>query len=170
VTELGLTPETANLADLLGRSEGRRHTDRIETVLAAEPAGPGGDYVTHFLVRGVRHVPGAEAVALALRADDQLQATLEATNPVNPLARMLRFRGEAVGYVPDYLLSDLEALDAARSNLVFTVVKVNPPPTPAHHRLLVRLDAGWPRGFQPFAGADFAPVVAPVNDKVLQAS
>lgn len=35
VAALGLSPETANVVELLGRSEGRRQTDRIETVLAA---------------------------------------------------------------------------------------------------------------------------------------
>jgi hypothetical protein len=159
VTALGLTPDTADVVDLLGRSEGRRHTDRIETVLAPERDPRSGRLVTHFLIRGVRHVEGAEAAAAALQAGDPLAAKLEPTNQTNPRARILDHQGRRVGYVPDYLVTDLDALENAGSRAEYTVVRSNPAPAPAHHRVLVRMEAGWPTGFRPFAGPAFAAVV-----------
>jgi hypothetical protein len=163
VSALGLSPETVNDVDLLGRSEAKRHTDRIEMVLAAERHPTTGAYVTHFLARGVRHVEGAEEVVAAIGPGARLQPELEPTNVVNPRARRLLFEGRAIGYVPDYLVADLDALDASASHPTCTVVRVNPPPAPAHHRVLVRLDAAWPAGFEPFAGAAFKPVVVAVR-------
>jgi hypothetical protein len=157
VEALGLSVETANVVDLLGRSEGRRRTDRIETVLAAERDSQTGRYVTCFLLRGVRHVANAEAVIGRLRTDSELDAVLEPTNERNPRARQLRFEGEVVGYVADYLLADLDALDAVAASPRFVVARVNPPPRPAHHRVLVRVDAAWPVGFEPFDDPAFAP-------------
>lgn len=157
VEALGLSVQTANEIDLLGRSEGRRQTDRVETVLAAERDPDSGRYVTMFLARGVRHMPGAEAVILRLRTGDELQATLEPNNEHNPRARQLQFKGERVGHVADYLLGDLDALDAAAANPRFMVEQVNLPPHPAHHRVLVRLEAEWPAGFEPFDDPMFRP-------------
>jgi hypothetical protein len=155
VAALGLNAETANVVELLGRSEGRRHTDRIETVLAAQRDPDTGRYVTRFLARGVRHVLGAESAILGLNEGDTLRATLDSANPKNPRARLLRFGEEAIGFVPDYLLADMEALDRADASPTFTVERINPPPHPAHHRILVRLDAEWPEGFEPFHAEPF---------------
>lgn len=157
VTALGLSIDTANAVDLLGRSQGRRHTDRIETVLAAERDAAGA-YVTHFLARGVRHVQGAEEVVGELQPGRALEAVLEATNERNPRARQLQFQGKPVGYLSDYLVSDIDVLEAASASPSFTVVRVNPSPAPSHHRLLVRLNAAWPAGFEPFAAPAFRPV------------
>lgn len=155
VVALGLDRESANMVELLGRSEGRRHTDRIETVLAAQRDLASGGYVTRFLLRGVRHVEGAEDKIRELKRGDVLTATLEPTNPKNPRARQLRAGGEVIGWVPNYLLGDLDALDSAEAGATFTVERVNPPPHPNHHRVLVKLDARWPEGFEPFSAAPF---------------
>lgn len=161
VEALGLSVQTANEIDLLGRSEGRRQTDRIETVLAAERDPDSGRYVTMFLARGIRHgvgeEGGREAVAARLEQGCELHATLEPTNEHNPRARQLRFDGEVLGYVAEYLLGDLDVLDAAAANPRFTVERVNPPPHPVHHRVLVRLEAQWPAGFEPFDDPMFRP-------------
>ncbi len=155
VTALGLSADTANVVELLGRSEGRRQTDRIETVLAAQRNPTTGAYVTHFLARGVRHVAGAEAAILDLSVGDVLTVALDATNPKNPRARLLGSGGASIGFVPEYLLSDVERLDLGEIPPTFTVERINPAPHPAHHRLLVRLDAPWPDGFEPFQAPQF---------------
>jgi hypothetical protein len=155
VAALGLDRETANVVDLLGRSEGRRHTDRIETVLAAQRDPESGRYVTRFLARGVRHVPGAEGAILRLKEGDVLTAILDPANPKNPRARELRFEDEVIGFVPNYLLPDVDALDSGEAGPTFTVERINPPPHPTHHRILVRLDAQWPEGFEPFQAEPF---------------
>jgi hypothetical protein len=154
---LGLTVQTASAVDLLGRSEGRRQTDRIETVLAAERDPDTGRYVTRFLLRGVRHVADAESVIGRLRVGSELEATLEPSNEHNPRARQLSFAGSMIGYVADYLLADLDALEAAAAEPRFAVERVNPTPHPAHHRVLVCLEAAWPPGFEPFSDPVFAP-------------
>ncbi len=114
-----------------------------------------GGYVTRFLVRGVRHLAGAEDVILRLHVGDVLAVTLDSENPVNPRARHLRVGEEAIGFVPNYLLADLEALEGGKTSPTFTVERINPAPHPAHHRLLVRLDAPWPAGFEPFRAPPF---------------
>ncbi|MFS8067388.1 MAG: hypothetical protein ACMG6S_13590 [Byssovorax sp.] len=152
---LGLSPEAVNVVELLGRSEGRRQTDRIETVLAAQREPTTGGYVTRFLARGVRHLDGAEAAILGLEAGAILTPMLDSANPVNPRARLLRVGEQSVGFVPDYLLADMEVLDRGEAGPTFTVERINPPPHPTHHRLLVRLNAPWPEGFEPFQAAPF---------------
>lgn len=155
VTALGLSVETANVVELLGRSEGRRQTDRIETVLAAQRDPVTGGYVTRFLARGVRHLDGAEAAILKLEAGSGLTAMLDSENPVNPRARLLRVGEQSVGFVPDYLLADMEVLDHGEALPTFTVERINLAPHPTHHRLLVRLDAPWPENFEPFQAPPF---------------
>lgn len=155
VEALGLSVESVDVVDLLGRSEGRRRTDRIETVLVAERDPETGGYVTRFLLRGIRHVDDAEAVIARLRSGSELEAVVESNNERNPRARQLRFEGETIGYVADYLLADLDALEAAAASPRFIVERVNPPPHPAHHRVLVRVEAAWPMEFEPFADPVF---------------
>lgn len=157
VEALGLSVQSADVVDLLGRSEGRRLTDRLETVLAAERDPRTGRYVTRFLLRGIKHVPGAESVIDGLWAGSELQATLEPTNERNPRARTLASDGKVVGYVADYLLPDLDALEAAGAAPRFVVERVNPPPHSSRHRMLLRVDAEWPVGFEPFGDPAFAP-------------
>jgi hypothetical protein len=157
VEALGLSVETADVLDLLGRSEGRRRTDRIETVLVAERDPRTGMYVTCFLLRGVRHLVDAEAVISRVCVGSELEAVLEPENPRNPRARRVLFDGEVIGYVADYLLADLDALEVAGATPSFIVTRVNPPPHPAHHRVLVRLEAAWPVGFEPFSDPAFRP-------------
>ncbi len=157
ITALNLEPATADHVELLGRGNGRRQTDRIETVLAAERDSTTGRYVTRFLVRGVRHVANAEETIEGLREGDILHAALEPDNPSNPRARRLLIGAKAIGYVPDYLVADLDALEASSASPSFVVERVNLPPHPAHHRVLARLEAEWPDGFKPLDAADFRP-------------
>lgn len=166
VAALGLNAETASVVELLGRSEGRRHTDRIETVLAAQRDLATGRYVTRFLARGVHHVLGAENTILGLQEGNTLEATLDSANLKNPRARLLRFGDDAVGFVPDYLLADVEALDRGDAGPTFVVERINPPPHPAHQRILVRLDAEWPDGFEPYHAESFQPYRAESKERL----
>ena len=156
VTALGLDPKQASFADLLGRSNGRRATDRIETVLVPERDATGA-YVTHFLVRGVRHRVDVEPVIATLKPGDPLGCALEATNEYNPRVRRLLAGDTHLGYLPDYLVADVDALETCGVQPVVTVERVNPPPQPRHHRLLCRLQAPWPDGFDPLRDPRLAP-------------
>lgn len=159
---LGLDPAEGgfDVAELLGRGRGLRETDRIETVLVPRQDPAHGRYVTHFLVRAVRHVESAEAVASELEAGDRLRPQIDADNPVNPRARKLVADSGVVGYLPDYLVDELDALELAGSEPSLVVERVNPPPMPAHHRVLVRLEADWPEGHRPLNAPPFRPFSA----------
>lgn len=157
VEALGLSAEATDVIDLLGRSEGRHLSDRLETVLAAERDPRTGRYVTRCLLRSVRHVPGAESVIETLWAGSELQPVAEPTNVRNPRARQLRSGGKPVGYVADYLLGDLDALEAAGAEVRFVVERINPAPNSSRYRVLLRVDAEWPAGFEPFGDPAFAP-------------
>lgn len=157
VESLGLSVQATDVIDLLARSEGRHLSDRLETVLAAERDPRTGRYVTRFLLRSVRHVPGAESVIESLWAGSELQSVAEPTNVRNPRARQLRFRDKPVGYVADYLLGDLDALDAAGAGVRIMVERINPAPHSSRYRVLLRVEAEWPVGFEPFGDPAFAP-------------
>jgi hypothetical protein len=155
VTELGLEVASADVVELLGRSGGRRETDRVETVLAPQHDEATHQYATRFLVRGVRHVAGAEAALAGVRAGQRLEVEIDRFNPVNRRARRLSANGRPIGFVPDYLVGDIDELERAGSTPVFEVERVNPPPKPVHYRALVRVTAAWPDGFQPLSGRAF---------------
>lgn len=157
----GLEPSGVSQVELLGRSEGRRQTDKIETVLEPRRDPSTGAYVTWFLIRGIRHVAGAEDVAERLVAGAELQLQPEPANSFDPRARqLLDSERAAVGYVPHYLLADFEALESAGSSPRLSVERVNLPPHPVHHRVLVRAVAEWPDGFRAFTDPELAPLVA----------
>ncbi len=171
IAALNLTPETADHVELLGRGNGRRQTDRIETVLAPEHDPATGRYVTRFLVRGVRHMPtAAEEAIRSLHKGDILTPLVEPTNPSDRRARLIMTGDTAIGYVPSYLLSDLDTLDASNAGPTFVVERVNLPPHPAHHRVLVRLEASWPEGFEPFDEERFRPYCPEITDGAIEPS
>lgn len=147
--------------EILERSEGTRATDRIE-VFPTPVRSPAGDLTTTFFARAIRHVSGASEAVESLRVGDELQLVVrEPTNEVNSLALMLNTRtGQQVGYAPDYLLPMLHDLeDENRVAPQVTVEHMNSPTAPPHLRLLCRLTAAWPDGFQPFSDAEFMPLV-----------
>jgi hypothetical protein len=157
---LGLDGDGAgpDVADVLGRSAGLRQTDQVETVLVPERDPLTGRYLTHFLVRAVRHVPGAEERAAELNPGDELTPRLEPDNAVNRRARQLFTPHGPIGYVPDYLLADLDALEAAGARPKFVVERVNASPHPAHYRVLARCEAVWPDRFRSFDAPFFEPL------------
>ena len=59
----------------------------------------------------------------------------------------------------------MDALDGGEAGQTLTVERINPPPHPARHRVLVRLDAQWPQGFEPFNAERFQPYRADSEDR-----
>jgi len=155
VAELGFDARTADAVELLGRSGGVRQTDRIETVLAPTNDLETKEYATHFLVRGVRHVAGEDRRFEELVAGQRLDVQIEPDNQVNQRARKLFYGPQPIGYVPNYLLRDVDLLEELGESLRFEIERVNPPPKPVHYRVLVKLTAGWPEGFRSLADRDF---------------
>lgn len=153
---LALNGTQADAMAVLGRSGGRRETDRIEIV--PEPALDAltGLYTTYFLVRGIQHTPGAEERICRLQGGDRLCCMLDAQNAMNPNAVALRTEDRyLLGYVPDYLLTDVRQFVVERAPMEFRVERVNLAPATVHHRLLCRLEAQSPQGFVPFQDERF---------------
>jgi hypothetical protein len=156
---VGLDADHASIAEVLGRTNGRRATDRIETILVPAPDAA-GRYVTHFLMRGVQYAAGAEEVIARLQPDVRLDCVVDTDNEYNPRARKLLSDGVTIGHAPDYLVDDIDALEHAGASPVVYVDKVNPPPHPVHYRVLCRIESEWPEGFLPFCDKRLAPYVA----------
>ncbi|XXT21843.1 HIRAN domain-containing protein [Sorangium sp. So ce429] len=155
---LGLDPAEADSVEILARSGGRRETDRIEVVPAPVQDESGG-YTTRFLLRGIRYIPGAEERIARLASGERLFWMLDPQNESNLSAVALRSADKCLlGYIPDYLVTDIAKLIERRVSMHVFAERVNLPPAPLHHRVLCRLEARWPDGFVPFQGEQFQPV------------
>lgn len=145
--------------EVLARTGGRRATDRIEVFAAPEQTEPGVGTVL-FFARGLRHVEGALEAVAELAEGDALELTDDLSNRHNQLAVVLRVPdGLQLGWVPDYLVDhvhDLRELNG--SDPVVVVEHVNDATAAPHMRLLCRLSAPWPIGYQPFSGPAFQPL------------
>ena len=113
--------------------------------------------MTLFFARGIRHLAGATSALEQVCVGDELSLEREPTNPVNNRAVLMNTRtGERVGWAPDYMLDLLYELHQLNGTWpTITVEHVNDARTPPHLRLLCRLTAPGPAGYQPFSGPDF---------------
>lgn len=158
LAELGLDSATATPVDILARSGGRRVTDPLEVFAELVPSHSEDRFETHFFVRGIRHFAGAEEAVIRLRHGDVLRLQPETSNAINPRALLLACHDDrCVGYVPDYLVDDLNDLAKVDPSLRVEVVRVNPAPSPSQQRLLCRLTIS-PSAPRPHRGARFEPI------------
>ena len=68
---------------------------------------------------------------------------------------------ETVGWVRDYLVDVIHELwDPFGVDVGITAEHVNPETTPPHMRLLCRLRAPWPDGYEPLSAPEFQPIVS----------
>lgn len=148
--------------EILARSGGWRATDRIEVFPEPEFDELTGRFRCRFFARGIRHIDGAAENVLALEEGDPLELVPEPDNEVNERALLLRTRsGGVVGYVPDYLTDFLHDMrETCEDRITVTVEHVNPPDTPAHLRLLCRLETCAPADYEPFRGGILEPLVS----------
>ena len=163
VRELGLR-EDATPLDVLQRSGGRRATDELE-VFGRPGLDDSGFAYMHLLVRGVRHVPHAEAAIARLQVGERLLIVKDEQNSHSSYARILRTKDPAalVGYLPDYLALELDKLDVdVTSGVTVTVEQVNAPPAPVHHRLLCKLQL--PAKHALFDGDEYLPISSDATD------
>ena len=145
--------------EVLARSGGRRLTDRIEVFAPPERTSEGESNAL-FLVRGIRHVTGAEEAVAGLAVGDRLVMADQPDNEFNARAILVRVSdGRQIGWIPNYLVEhvhELRQLNAEEP--IVTVEHVNDRNVAAHLRLLCRLRAPWPDGYIPFADAAFQPL------------
>lgn len=156
ISQLGLAADALPL-ETLARSGGRRMTDTLE-VFAPPSLNSASKPEMRILVRGVRHVPGAEDAINELAVGDQLFVLLDRQNEKARYALLLRTESNRlVGYLPEYLAAELGKSDPnAGTHIRVTVEKVNPAPAPIHHRLLCRVEL--PPGRPLFLGDQYAPI------------
>lgn len=147
--------------EVLERSNGTRATDRIE-VFAAPERTPDDHAVSLFFVRGIRWLDGAFEAVERLREGQSLTIVDDPTNEVNGRALLLAGDDhEQIGWVPDYLVEHLHELRHYNgADPTVTVEHVNGPDTAPHMRVLCRVIAPWPAGYEPFHSIEFQPVIS----------
>lgn len=160
VEALGLDVETDPF-EVMARNEGRKMTDRIE-VFAPPHHTDSGDLTALFFARGVRHREGASDAVAGLQPGDRLTLVDESDNSKNPRAILINTRNnEPVGWIPDYLVETIHELRNLTSGegIEVTAEHVNPPDVAPYMRLICRLTAPWPDGYEPLSGPEFQPIV-----------
>ena len=81
---------------------------------------------------------------------------METDNQVNPKALKLRHGKDFLGYLPDYLASEL----TCPAEVIDVVVhKINAPPAPVHHRMLLQVTFPSTDPL-PFSGEKYRPLSA----------
>lgn len=146
--------------EVLERSNGTRATDRIEVF--AEPRHTADDMATSlFFVRGIRWLDGAPEAVARLRVGQSLTIVDDPTNEANHRALLLAGdEQEQIGWVPDYLVEHFHDLrDLNGVDPLVTVEHVNGSDVAPHMRVLCRVAAPWPDGYQPFSSIEFQPIV-----------
>lgn len=159
VQKLDLDVETDPF-EVLIRSEGWKATDRVE-VFAHPERTSDNDLTMLFFLRGVRHHPGALEAVRDVRRDDVLELVDQPSNLVNRRAVLISTRtGDELGWVPDCLVDTVHELREHGSLVRVVAEHVNPDSAPPHMRVLCRLRAPWPAGYEPLSGPDYQPVAA----------
>jgi hypothetical protein len=150
---------------VLGITEGIRQTDFVEVFPCPVPDVQGW-YNNKFFLHGVRWVP-----PIAIELISQLQANTRlalVTEPLNLADRnaVAVFANDGptkIGYVPRYLAHDVrKLLEACSPEWVEMIVQQVNLDAPLQQRVLCRLRACWPDGFQPCNGDAFLPIPAGV--------
>lgn len=151
--------------EVLERSNGTRTTDRIE-VFAEPRRTDDGLASSLFFVRGIRHLDGAPEAVERLSEGQTLTIVDDPANPVNGRALLLAGdEQEQIGWVPDYLVEHFHDLrDLNGADPAVTVEHINGPDVAPHMRVLCRVTAPWPDGYQPFSSIEFQPIVTLSDD------
>jgi transcriptional regulator with XRE-family HTH domain len=139
---VGLAGREATPVELLALAPNSQH-DTIQVVPEPYEAADGIIERT-FLVSGFRYADdltdGAASRALArLSPDARLELAPEPTNPQNPRALKIMSQGTQLGWLPDYLVDEVNVYLAGGRNVDVDVVRANGPQAPSHVRLQCRL-------------------------------
>jgi hypothetical protein len=147
---------------ILGVTEGRRATDSLEIFPCPTPDA-NGCYVGKFFLHGVRWIaPEALERVTRLKPDEALVLRPEPATPTDPNAQAIYTQdGVRIGYVPRYLAFDVGQLTTGcgADYVELRVERVNSD-APLQQRVLCRVNACWPDGFQPCNKDEFQPIVA----------
>lgn len=155
---------------VLGVTEGIRQTDAVEVFPCPVPDAQ-GCYFNKFFLHGIRWLPDVVLDRIRkLESDERLKLMPDLQNEHDPCAVGVRTESERmlIGYVPRYLAHDIWHL-VRRCDIDFIelyVARVNKD-APLQNRVLCRMHACWPDGFQPCGGEDFAPIPVGVSTRCI---
>ncbi|MCX7426244.1 MAG: HIRAN domain-containing protein [Planctomycetia bacterium] len=162
----GFDPDSApDPIVVLSVTEGIRQTDAIEVFPCPVPDA-NGCFLNKFFLHGIRWMPPAVIERIArLETRERLRLMADFQNTADPRAVAVRTASERMllGYVPRYLARDVWTLvqKCEVDFIELSVERVNPD-APLQNRLLCRMQACWPNGFQPCTGDEFVPIPATV--------
>lgn len=151
---------------ILGVTEGIRQTDAIEVFPCPAPDAAGG-YFNKFFLHGIRWMPPAAHERISrLTEGERLLLMPDLQNQHDRRAVAVRTDSEPmlIGFFPRYLANDmLQLVTGCDPSLIeVSVDRVNRD-APMQNRLLCRVHACWPTGFEPCRGEDFEPIPAAVS-------
>jgi len=148
---------------VLGVTGGRRETDQLELFPSPMPDGE-HCYLTKFFLHGLRWSPESAILRVGkLKPSEWLGLIPDVCNPHDPGAVAVRTQDEGgryiIGYVPRYLAPDVRklCLNCDPKLLDCRVERLNPN-APPQFRLLCRLRACWPEGFEPCSDETYQPI------------
>lgn len=137
------SPDLDTPMELLARTGGPRATDTFHLVDDMMHH-TDGRVTSRFLASGVRYLDADGTRLTRVTVGQRLRLRADPTNPVNGRAQLIcADSDEPVGYVPDWLLTDLEELQKRAQNLEVIAERVSPQAQP-HLRLLCRIEAQLP--------------------------
>lgn len=149
---------------ILGVTEGIRQTDQLEVFPCPTPDAA-GCFVTRFFMHGLRWMPQAAIErASKLRAGERLALIPDPSNPFDAHAIAIRTTDMRdrfmIGYVPRYLAHDTYSLfgGCGAHSIEVSVERLNGS-APTQMRVLCRMNACWPDGFEPCKQEAFQPIV-----------
>lgn len=151
---------SAHFTDILAVDGGRRVTDYYE-VFPRLFKNDDGSFICRFFLQGFRYTnTGAQEKIEALQPGDRLHVAVELTSPTKHAAVQIQTLDyNLIGWAPRYFVHDLTmALSESLGNYDTRVVRVNPPPYPSEHRVLVEMRSRWER-HEPMSGPEFEPLV-----------
>lgn len=139
---LGLDKDSASPLAVLGRSEGVRSTDELQTFIRLEPDPLTGSFDYVFFVHGLAHLnTNAKQRVEQLTVNEQLQFCLDCQNKHDGQAVILRTSNspEIIGFLPRYLCKSLSILLHAQPQNVTVKVEKLSSEAPSRYKLLCRM-------------------------------
>ncbi len=151
-------PDEADQIEILSANGGLRETDSFEVFPKIE-TGADGHFRCQFFLHGSRYVNvEAQERIKHLRRQEPLSVTLDRNNPVTGLAVQIRTTDRhMIGWSPRYIVHDLAIADRS-GDYQAMVVRLNPPPVPWNHRVLIEM-RGRLQDHEPMSSSDFKPLV-----------
>ena len=164
---LGLDEEWTDGFEVLARSGGQRKTDSLRLIPKPQRTAE-NCYDVLFFSHGIRYLSDDDqARLLELEGGERLFPMHDSQNPEDPNAVLLRTEVSMsfAGYCPRYLAEDILKLVKASGDprdVEVSIERVNSD-APPQMQLLCRVQAPWPKGFEPFASEEFRPINARRN-------